>query len=41
MRKPMALVLNKTQKLDVGTLVIDKIHLHLSIYLAFKVVVKY
>lgn len=41
MRKPMALVLNKTQKLDVGTLVIEKVHLHLSVYLAFKVAVRY
>lgn len=36
MRKPMALVLNKTQKLDVGTLVIEKVHLHLSVYLALE-----
>jgi hypothetical protein len=41
MRKPMALVLNKTQKLDVGTLVIEKVHLHLSVYLAFKVAVRH
>lgn len=41
MRKPMALVLNKTQKLDVGTVVIEKVHLHLSVYLAFRVTVRY
>lgn len=40
MRKPMALVLNKTQKLDVGTLVIEKVHLHLSVCLAFRVTVR-
>lgn len=39
--KPMALVLNKTQTLDVGTLVIEKVHFHLSVYLAFKVAAKY
>jgi hypothetical protein len=27
--------------LDVGTLVIEKVHLHLSVYLAFKVAVRH
>lgn len=41
MRKPVALVLNKAQKLDVGTPIVEKAYLHLSVHLAFKVAVKY
>lgn len=41
MRKPVALVLNKTQKLDVGIPIVEKAYLHLSVHLAFKVAVKY